>query len=264
MKYTKAESPFALKDGKKSHVRIWSQPAKRMLENLVTVKVLMAPTTVSDKMVLTSDVKPFLPWPSRGAVLPRTHSFNVAPVIEAGVIELHPEVYDEYLEKGIIDKDGNCLTVKDEPKGPGTPPPTPERPADTDKDPATAPEAEAFDALDVNKDGKVDAKDVAEVANAAAAKESEAEEGEEPTLEEIQKSIQAMDKKQLKGWTSCMQDKIVDHYGPEVKACTDGINHGNWEEILECMVTALGIADPEVWIPEQIVLFTGWSVECIF
>jgi hypothetical protein len=30
------------------------------------------------------------------------------------------------------------------------------------------------------------------------------------------------------------------------------------------MVTVLGIADPEIWIPEQIILFTEWSAECLF
>lgn len=63
-------------------------------------------------------------------------------------------------------------------------------------------------------------------------------------------------------WTSCMQDKIVSHYGEAVKSCADAIDHGNFEQIVECMVEVLGIADPEIWIPEQIALFTEWSVEC--
>jgi len=82
--------------------------------------------------------------------------------------------------------------------------------------------------------------------------------------EEIQGAYDALSKEELKGWTSCMKKKIVGHYGPEVEACVDGITHGNWEKVLECIVTVLGITDPEVWIPEQIVLFTGWSLECIF
>jgi len=82
--------------------------------------------------------------------------------------------------------------------------------------------------------------------------------------EEIQAAYDALTKAQLKGWTSCMQKKIVSHYGAPVEDCVKGITHGNWEKILECIVTVLGITDPEVWIPEQIVLFTGWSVECIF
>lgn len=83
----------------------------------------------------------------------------------------------------------------------------------------------------------------------------------ETKVEEI---YDGFNKKQLKGWTSCMKKKIVGHYGPEVEACTDGITHGNWEKILECMVTVLGITDPDVWIPEQIIIFGGWSLECIF
>tara|TARA_R110000868_G_scaffold85331_3_gene240187 strand:- start:539 stop:754 length:216 start_codon:yes stop_codon:yes gene_type:complete len=61
-----------------------------------------------------------------------------------------------------------------------------------------------------------------------------------------------------------MKGKIERHYGAAVKDCVDGITHDNWEEVLECMVTVLGIADPEVWIPEQIVLFGVWSIACIF
>jgi hypothetical protein len=61
-----------------------------------------------------------------------------------------------------------------------------------------------------------------------------------------------------------MQKHIVDHYGSEVEQCVDGITHSNWTKVLECMVTVLGIADPEIWIPEQIILFGEWSVECIF
>ena len=82
--------------------------------------------------------------------------------------------------------------------------------------------------------------------------------------EEVQGAFDALSSKELKGWTSCMKDKIVSHYGPEIESCTDGITHGNWEKILECMVTVLGITDPEVWIPEQIIIFGGWSIECIF
>lgn len=87
---------------------------------------------------------------------------------------------------------------------------------------------------------------------------------DEMTKEEMESAIGSLTEDQLEGWTSCMKKKIVGHYGPEVEACTDGITHGNWEKILECIVTVLGITNPEVWIPEQIVLFTGWSLECIF
>lgn len=69
---------------------------------------------------------------------------------------------------------------------------------------------------------------------------------------------------ELGSWASCMGKKITKHYGPEVADCTKGITHGNWEKILECMVTVLGITDPVTWIPEQIAFFTVWSAECIF
>lgn len=63
-------------------------------------------------------------------------------------------------------------------------------------------------------------------------------------------------------WTSCMQKKIISHYGSEVKDCVDGITKGNFEEILECMVKVLMVDDPVVWIPLQLALFTEWSIEC--
>ena len=61
-----------------------------------------------------------------------------------------------------------------------------------------------------------------------------------------------------------MKDKIVDHYGPEVKQCVDGITHHNYEDVLKCIANVLQISEPEVWIPEQLVYFTKWSLECEF
>lgn len=83
-------------------------------------------------------------------------------------------------------------------------------------------------------------------------------------LEEMQLAVASLSKEELGSWSHCMSNHIVDHYGAAVKSCTDGITHGNWTKILECMVTVLGIADPEIWIPEQIAFFTLWSAECIF
>jgi len=95
--------------------------------------------------------------------------------------------------------------------------------------------------------------------------EEETEEEKTPMSdEEVQEAYDGLNKKQLGSWTHCMQDKIVDHYGKAVKTCTDGITHGNFVKILECIVIELGIADPEVWIPEQLAFFTIWSAECIF
>lgn len=65
-------------------------------------------------------------------------------------------------------------------------------------------------------------------------------------------------------WTDCMKNKIIAHYGSEVKDCIQGITKDNWKEILECMVDVLGITDPEIWIPEQLILFGKWSIECEF
>jgi hypothetical protein len=83
-------------------------------------------------------------------------------------------------------------------------------------------------------------------------------------ISNIQDALSKMDETQLGSWTSCMKKKIINHYGSEVSDCVDGISHSNWEKILECIVTVLGITDPVTWIPEQIAFFTVWSTECIF
>lgn len=65
-------------------------------------------------------------------------------------------------------------------------------------------------------------------------------------------------------WSSCMQNKIINHYGSEVKQCADAIEKGNIEDVVKCMVNVLGITDPEIWIPEQVALLGKWAIECEF
>jgi len=61
---------------------------------------------------------------------------------------------------------------------------------------------------------------------------------------------------------SCMQKKIIDHYGPKVEQCIKAITKGDYTSIIECIATVLAITDPETWIPEQVVLFAEWALEC--
>jgi len=125
-------------------------------------------------------------------------------------------------------------------------------------------EAESYDKVQKlfdDYDRETAAKYVVRAKNAQSGAEEDVPQTNGPTPQDI---YDGFNKKQLTGWTSCMKKKIVGHYGPEIESCTDGITHGNWEKILECMVTVLGITDPEVWIPEQIIIFGGWSIECIF
>jgi hypothetical protein len=65
-------------------------------------------------------------------------------------------------------------------------------------------------------------------------------------------------------WTKCMQNKIEGHYGTAAKDCAKGIKKGNFLDIVKCLVVALGVSNPEIWIPEQVALFGVWSVACIF
>lgn len=63
-------------------------------------------------------------------------------------------------------------------------------------------------------------------------------------------------------WTICMSKKIINHYGPEVEECANGITEHNWEDILKCIAYVLNIADPDEWILEQLPLFSEWALEC--
>lgn len=60
-----------------------------------------------------------------------------------------------------------------------------------------------------------------------------------------------------------MQKKITAHYGNEVQECVKGITKKNFEDVVKCIANVKGITNPEVWIPEQIALFTLWSSECV-
>jgi len=65
-------------------------------------------------------------------------------------------------------------------------------------------------------------------------------------------------------WTSCMKDKIIDHYGEEVAQCVDGITKDNFKDVLSCMANVLKVADPTQWIEDQLGEFGKWSLECAF
>ena len=61
-------------------------------------------------------------------------------------------------------------------------------------------------------------------------------------------------------WSNCMKDKIVHHYGDEVKGCIDGITHGNLSKIAKCIADADKEADPFTILTN----LTEWSAECLF
>lgn len=171
MKYVKAEAPFALEDGKRTLIQAFYQKPGETMRNNEYIKAAMQSEMNSDKMVLLADVKSLLPYPTRGAILKRSYSINMAGVQE---IQLHPEVFDELVEKGVLDKKGTYLkeTSKKAPAvvveeviaEPAIKEPTIEEPIVEEPDidiPKESP-------LDVNQDGAVDAKDVKIVADAAA------------------------------------------------------------------------------------------------
>jgi hypothetical protein len=109
MKYVKAPAPFALQKANISVIRIYSQQIRGVIEHMQQVKAKMLPS--STKMVLTSDIKALKPYPSKGAILPKSHTANVIALKNSEVINLHPDSFEEYVSAGIIDADGNYPPV---------------------------------------------------------------------------------------------------------------------------------------------------------
>ena len=59
-------------------------------------------------------------------------------------------------------------------------------------------------------------------------------------------------------WTSCMQNKIINHYGSEASECVSGIEKDNLEKIAECIANVVLDANEEAVLTN----LTAWSVEC--
>lgn len=160
MKYVKAEAPFALKDGKKTLIQVFDGSNGKAIQSREYIKAAMLAPTESKQMVLLADAKALLPYPSRGAILDRSHSVNLAGITE---IQMHPEIFDHLVEQGILSVDGVALKVAAK-----------EERREAEKTEA-APTEETASNLDVNKDGVVDANDVKIVAEAAAESLEEAD-----------------------------------------------------------------------------------------
>jgi hypothetical protein len=162
MKYVKAEAPFALEDGKKTLIQVFHQEAGQVMRDSEYIKAAMVAPTSGDKMVLLADAKCLLPYPSRGAILTRSHSANLAGLEE---LHIHPEIFDQLVERGILTVDGVAAKVVEKQE---------RRAAEkTEAAPVieAAPDDKGSD-FDVDKDGDVDATDVKMVAEAAADEES--------------------------------------------------------------------------------------------
>lgn len=134
MQYKKGKAPFAIKDGKKTLIQVFKQEHGKTNTSFY-VKALMK--VGSNQMILVENLKMLGPGPSYGTILPKTHLLDLKTWPET--VELHPDVFDDYVKKGIIAEDTDPSEIITESL-----------------------------AMDVNKDGVVDAKDVAEVANEAA------------------------------------------------------------------------------------------------
>lgn len=160
MKYIKAEAPFALKDGKKTLIQVFHQEAGQPMRDSEYIKAAMVAPTSGDKMVLLADAKALLPYPSRGAILTRSHAVNLAELEE---LHIHPEIFDDLVARGILTIDGVAAKVvaKEE-----------RRAADKNEAALVNEAAPAGSDFDVDKDGDVDATDVKMVAEAAASEES--------------------------------------------------------------------------------------------
>ncbi len=110
MKYRKATAPFPLEKGMKTLVTTFTQVHGQKAQKVNTSHALMINALQSDKMVLKEHAKCLLPILTAGAILPRKHEINLANI---AVIDLHPDYWDEYLKKGLIDEEGNFVTKQE-------------------------------------------------------------------------------------------------------------------------------------------------------
>lgn len=103
MKYIKAQVDYKIEE--QPHSKITLIDAEDFRES-----PWIAKPKDQDHVVLLNHALLFLPFSSWGVILPTTGSeFNVAELQEKRELLLHPDAFDTYLEKGVIDAEGNYL-----------------------------------------------------------------------------------------------------------------------------------------------------------
>lgn len=102
MRYIKGTQTYSLDDKKCKLVKVSLTDGKGFTETPWAMKF-----QGSDHCVLQNHALAFTPHPSWGAIIPG--NFNFLEMLEKQELTLHPEAWDAYLEKKIIDANGKFI-----------------------------------------------------------------------------------------------------------------------------------------------------------
>lgn len=103
MKYEKADLSYSMESCVQGKIRLHDNES-------FAETPWVARSEGADHAILLNHALMFLPYVSWGAVLPTTQiSFNPLDILEKGVIQLHPEAWDAYIQNKVIDEQGNYL-----------------------------------------------------------------------------------------------------------------------------------------------------------
>lgn len=99
MKYVKADLDYKLEDMPHGKIRLYDD------EDFAETPWVKKAT---DHVVLVNDALMFMPYRSWGVVLRTTSgSLNPLKLIGEGVLELHPEAWEQMLKYKLMDEEGN-------------------------------------------------------------------------------------------------------------------------------------------------------------
>ena len=101
MKYIKGDQTEPIESYKQSRISLTDG-----IDFRETPWVGLIPNT--NKAVLLNHALAFTPHESWGAVIP-SRGFNFLDMLEKQELTLHPEAWETYLERKIIDEDGNYI-----------------------------------------------------------------------------------------------------------------------------------------------------------
>ena len=104
MKYVKADVTYKMEDLEQTKTLLGDgDPCN---ENIWVLK-----TPDGKGYVLQNHAVAFFPFESWGSIIPANVIRNVSSLRESGVLTLHPEAWDSYIENKVIDENGNLLPI---------------------------------------------------------------------------------------------------------------------------------------------------------
>lgn len=108
MKYIKGEFNGKLDDLKNGKISL------RMNDGFAESPWVGTSDNEPKKCVLLNHALVFMPFESWGMILPKASTLVCDEIRDKEEITLHPEAFDGYVERGIIDKEGNPLQNAEE------------------------------------------------------------------------------------------------------------------------------------------------------